>query len=356
MSTTQSSLYTLQEMGRLSKDGMVIYDLAKQRIVYINEPAASLTGLCEQAGPAEIDTALYKVHPDDRELLRTHYAELILKPDAEVEFALIAGKKEMITCCQTYRISDSALLVILRDTTLRKQHEEYLVKYGAKKNTLLDNLTHHLSGALNLMRHLSSEAEKHVSGTGQENIRTYLSLMQANSQHCLDVINDLLRNEHRESEELTVNKTRGDVVQIVNFIYQELQQVYTDRKIRLYSMSPSMHILTDEIKLLQVINNLLSNALKFSRPDEVISIGIHENAEEVIVSVKDQGIGIPETLKPQIFQKQPLGTGRIGLNGERSTGLGLSICKTLTELMGGRIWFESEEGKGSTFYVAFLKA
>jgi two-component system, OmpR family, sensor histidine kinase VicK len=354
MTPAQPSLFTLQDMGRLSKDGMIIYDLTQRRVVYLNEPAVNFTGLKEQSGPGDIETALYKLHPDDRELLRARYAELITKPDSELEVALITGKKETILRCQIHRLSDAALVVMLHDITLRKHHEEYLVKYGTKKNTLLDNLTHHISGALNLMRHLSSEAEKHLNGAAEENVRTYLNLMQSNSQHCLDVINDLLRNEHRESEELTVNKTRSDVVQIVNFIYQELQQVYNDRKIRLYTMSPSIHILTDEIKLLQVINNLASNALKYSRPDEVISIGIHEDPDEVIVSVKDQGIGIPEALKPQIFQKQPRG-GRTGLNGERSRGIGLSICKTLTELMGGRIWFESEEGKGSTFYVGFPK-
>jgi two-component system sensor histidine kinase VicK len=98
-----------------------------------------------------------------------------------------------------------------------------------------------------------------------------------------------------------------------------------------------------------VVNNLTSNAIKFSDAKDPIVISILIQDDNVIVSVADKGIGIPENLKPLIFEKH-FGAGRKGLNGERSIGLGLSICKNLTKLLGGEIWFESEEGQGSTFY------
>jgi two-component system sensor histidine kinase VicK len=247
-----------------------------------------------------------------------------------------------------------ALVIIVRDITRIRQLEDYLVKYGAKKNTLLDNLAHHISGALSLMQHLSIEATKLLRSDVEINVRTYLNLMEANCLHCIDIINDLMRHEHLESTDIEVKKTKVDVVQIVSIIHQELLQSYSARKIILQSASPSIQIMADNVKLLQVVNNLASNALKFTDPEGLIFISIQESEHEVIISVADQGIGIPDSLKPFIFQKQP-GGGRIGLNGERSIGIGLSLCKNLVDLMGGRIWFESEEGKGSTFYISLPK-
>jgi two-component system sensor histidine kinase VicK len=241
--------------------------------------------------------------------------------------------------------------VIIHDITHVRRHEDYLVKYGAKKNTLLDNLSHQISGALSLMQHLSFEAGKLLHADAEINVKTYLNLIEANCLHCVDIINDLMRHEHVESADIVVKKTKVDVVQIASIIHQELLQSYSARKILLQSSSPSIQIMTDNVKLLQVINNLTSNALKFTDPEGLIFISIQEHEHEVIISVADQGMGIPDSLKPLIFQKQP-GGGRPGLNGERSIGIGLSLCKKLVNLMDGRIWFDSEEGKGSTFYIS----
>jgi signal transduction histidine kinase len=107
-------------------------------------------------------------------------------------------------------------------------------------------------------------------------------------------------------------------------------------------------------KIWRVISNLISNAIKFSRPDSLIQVGITDAGKKVIISVKDSGIGIPHDIRDKVFNMFT-DAKRIGTAGERSFGLGLSICKQIVENHHGKIWFESEVNKGTTFFVALNK-
>lgn len=151
-----------------------------------------------------------------------------------------------------------------------------------------------------------------------------------------------------------MKKTRIDVVRIVNFIFQELTQSFKHRNFVLKNSAPAIIINADEVKLLQIVVNLTSNSIKFTPHQNEIKIEVREMQNDVIIMVSDQGIGIPENLKPYIFDRHG-SAGRTGLNGEKSKGLGLAICRNLTALMNGDIWFESEEGKGSAFYLRLPK-
>ena len=111
-------------------------------------------------------------------------------------------------------------------------------------------------------------------------------------------------------------------------------------------------LLMDSRRLNQVLGNLLSNALKFSSDGSEIEVGAHGAAgSEVIVWVKDTGTGIPTDQLEQIFDKyRQLSSGKN--SGYKDTGLGLVICKKIVEAHGGRIWVESKEGAGSTFFFS----
>ena len=104
----------------------------------------------------------------------------------------------------------------------------------------------------------------------------------------------------------------------------------------------------DEQKLEQALNNLIGNAVKFSYPESVVEVDIRRLGEEVVVSVRDHGQGIPAHETKQLFQ--PFATTSVrGTAGEKSTGLGLAITRKVVEGHGGRIWLESRVGEGSTF-------
>jgi two-component system, OmpR family, sensor histidine kinase VicK len=348
----------IREIADVSLDAVIVYSLADKKLIYANTLAFDLVGLRMNASRLDIEALLGKVVPQDREYLKNQYGVVRDKfLTGEVEFQLTRDNGHPVfLCCNAYLVSKkSAIIVFIKDITRLKEHEEYIVEYGARKNTVLDSLAHQVSGALNLMQHLSAQAEKYIEVTNDKNLKIYLKLLNDNSSHCLAIIYDLLKHEHEVSPAVSVKNSRIDVVDRISIIHDELQQSYQKRKFLFTSSVESLHINTDEVKLLQVVNNLASNAIKFSPSTESITICITDNDEEVIVSVRDSGIGIPQLIQPSIFERQP-GAGRTGLNGEKSMGLGLSICKNLIQLMGGKIWFESAEGEGSTFYISLPKA
>jgi signal transduction histidine kinase len=103
-------------------------------------------------------------------------------------------------------------------------------------------------------------------------------------------------------------------------------------------------------KLIRLLSNLITNALKFSAVNTEINIAVALKNGKAMISVADKGMGIREADKPFIFEAFT-NARKKGTSGESSYGLGLSICKQIAEAYSGRIWFESEEGKGSTFYI-----
>lgn len=105
---------------------------------------------------------------------------------------------------------------------------------------------------------------------------------------------------------------------------------------------------------MQVITNLLSNALKFTPDSGNIRISVEDKNDNILIKVQDNGIGIPAHLQPFLFDKFTK-AGRQGIHGEPSVGLGMSIIKTIVEWHNGQIWFESTEGIGTTFYIEISK-
>ena len=101
-----------------------------------------------------------------------------------------------------------------------------------------------------------------------------------------------------------------------------------------------------------MINNLLINAIKFSNDNKQITVTTAAKDKKVQITVKDNGIGIPDRLKDKVFERFTKAK-RKGTMGEPTFGLGLSICKEITEYYNGSIWFESKENEGTTFYLEF---
>jgi two-component system sensor histidine kinase VicK len=104
-------------------------------------------------------------------------------------------------------------------------------------------------------------------------------------------------------------------------------------------------------KIWRVISNLISNAIKFSPNNADIKVKVANGNNEVKISVSDNGIGIPDNIKNDVFNTFT-NAKRTGTAGEKSFGLGLSICRQIIENHNGKIWFESNAGKGTTFYIS----
>ena len=113
---------------------------------------------------------------------------------------------------------------------------------------------------------------------------------------------------------------------------------------------PTLYVEIDNNKFLQVINNLMSNAIKFTNEGGRITVGLAQHPNHVLVTVADDGVGIPAHLLPVLFDRFTPAR-RPDLHGEKTTGLAMHIIETIVRLHQGRIWVESEENVGTTFYI-----
>jgi len=189
-----------------------------------------------------------------------------------------------------------------------------------------------------------------------EQAQELLDIAFRNNQTLLRLINELLDYEKILSGTLVIETNAHDICALTSRTVKDLQGYAQNQSVNFVFEEQTDPIYADieEHRFEQILNNLLSNAAKFSDPDSDVEIFITQNNEAVYVNVKDRGPGIPDDFKEKIFEQftQIDSSSTRKYNG---TGLGLTISKALTERMGGTLDFESEVGVGSTFYVSFPK-
>ena len=183
-----------------------------------------------------------------------------------------------------------------------------------------------------------------------------MQLIKETSTRGITLIRDFVKQEFLESADVELIKTRVELV-------SKIQQVIEQYKLSEQNIAKTFHFSSskekiyaeiDEVKFMQVINNLISNAIKFTYDGGVITTRIEDKNKSVVISIQDDGIGIPEHLREGLFEKFTKAT-RPGIKGEPSVGLGMSITKTIVEWHDGTIGFESKENKGTTFYIEIPK-
>lgn len=175
------------------------------------------------------------------------------------------------------------------------------------------------------------------------------------NERTISLVNDLLSAAHIDTgKKLNLSLKKTDVIPLVAFVADEKKHMSKSKKvvIRLDKNSPLQLALNiDKDKIVQVLENLVDNAIKYSKPNTEIILGVKPNSDHVTFFVKDQGIGIPFANQRLIFNRffRADNASKVDNTG---TGLGLYIAKGIVEYHKGKIWFESEEGKGSTFYFS----
>ncbi|PQJ09075.1 hypothetical protein CJD36_021090 [Flavipsychrobacter stenotrophus] len=353
--TANNNLYIdIKKIGERSHDGVFIYDYTEQRFLYINPTFIEIFSLDGKDLFAQTRIILDYIFTEDHQYLQSRFQTLLAEGSistTELKINLEDDKKHL--SCDAFLISDSTIAGFIKDITNDKEHENYLVEITAQKDAFLDMITHNLSGPLLFSQNVLSWVQQSVAGN-KGDVNSLLLMLQESTQECIDIVEDFLSDEHKDSQGIFVKKTRFTVVDKVNTVLNKLQELSPEKKFKLNVNISDNYITTDSVKFFQIIHNLISNAIKFTREDGEIIITIDEKGSDYIFSVTDNGIGIPDDLKPHIFKKKGL-AGRDGLKGEKSHGVGLSVIKRLAELIEGELWFESVEGKGTSFFLKLPK-
>lgn len=173
-----------------------------------------------------------------------------------------------------------------------------------------------------------------------------LGMMRESGEKALGLISELLHLNITTQTEM--EPVEIDVV--LEYCVDLLQLKAKEKDQHILLNTVPVTLMASREKIWRVFSNLITNALKFSRNGADVEINMRRVNGTLRISVKDEGIGIPPDMKDKIFSMSA-GAGRKGTQGEESFGLGLAISKQIVESHSGKIWFESEEGKGSVFYV-----
>ena len=232
---------------------------------------------------------------------------------------------------------------------LSKKNME-LAKLNRLKNQFLGMAAHDLRNPLAAILSQSEYLIEELKDKIPDEETGFLKSILKSSFFMLSLVEDLLDVSKIESGNLNLIKKSIDIIPFIQEIIK-LNNILAKKKniqINLKSEISSLMVLIDFQKITQVINNLLTNAVKFSHPNSEITLSVNLENESVKISIKDSGTGILGTDLQEIFAPFNKAASR-GTSGEKSTGLGLSICKKIVEGHNGTIWVESEINKGSAF-------
>ena len=239
----------------------------------------------------------------------------------------------------------------LQDALAAAQHA------NRAKTTFLNNMSHDIRTPMNAIIGFTSLAAAHIDNI--EQIQDYLAKITTSSNHLLSLINDVLDMSRIESGKVKIEEKETSLPEIMHDLKTIVQADISSKQLEFFIDTADVvneHVLCDKLRLNQVLLNLLSNAMKFTKPGGIVSVRILQkgNAPEGCAcyefQVKDTGIGMSKEFLEHVFEpfeREQTST----VSGIQGTGLGMAITKNIVDMMGGTISVDSEVGKGSTFYV-----
>lgn len=246
------------------------------------------------------------------------------------------------------QVKDLALIEIEQ----RKIVEESLKLANQSKDKFISIMAHDIKNPLGVIQSVSDFLMKSYEELNKDELKEFLNGMYHSSKKLNELINDLLIWARSQSGKLTISKTDINLKDLINDEVNLLYNTALNKSIELLTNVDDEIIINLDKNMIQTtLRNLISNAIKFTYNGGKVSIGAVIQDGYCVVSVVDNGIGISETNKLKLFNLGESITTQ-GTNEESGTGLGLLLCKEFIELHKGKIWLESELGKGSKFYFS----
>jgi PAS domain S-box-containing protein len=252
-----------------------------------------------------------------------------------------------------------AMLEIFHEITEHKQAEDQLIRSKEQaeesdrlKTAFLHNISHEIRTPMNaIVGFTTLLGEPDIK---PEDHNSYLDIITQSSNHLISIVTDIIEISNIEAGKLKLNLGKVNISNILENLHRQFSQIAVrtrlDFELDLSQSADDELFYTDSTKLIQVLSNLLNNAFKFTHSGSV-KFGYKRHKETVELFVTDTGIGIPLDQQEKIFERFYQVDSKESRQYE-GTGLGLSLSKAYIEIMGGKLWVESEAGKGSSFYIS----
>jgi len=349
-------------MGSIA-DAVVAVDTARQVIIF-NEAAQNITGwdresamgidynlifkLKDQAG-AELSDAtdpfLQVLQAGQPKSTDKYY--MLNKNNQKISFS-IAIAPSFDSKGQT-----TGAIAIFHDISDQKA-------VARERNEFISTASHEMRTPVAAIEGYLAMAMNPSLATVDERAKTYIDKAHTASLHLGKLFQDLLSVTKIEDNRMTINRRRFNITELMNQVIGEMEIIAKNKNIKISThfdsgglgrqkvIAPSYEVDADPDRLREVMANLIDNAIKYSKENTTIDVSLKPDKKMIIFSVTDMGIGITTTEQKHLFQK----FYRVNNSFTRDvggTGLGLYIARNLIEQFGGKIWVESQEGKGSTF-------
>ena len=251
-----------------------------------------------------------------------------------------------------YLLAIAAANVTRQRAALAEANAE-LARATRAKSEFLANMSHELRTPLNAVIGFADVLKQEMFGELNERQVEYVGDISTSGRHLLELVNEILDLSKVEAGRMDLEVQEfafADTVRSALAFIRERAAVH-GIEVALDVPNELGVVVADERKIRQVLLNLLSNAVKFTPDGGWIGVSATRRGEEIQVSVRDTGIGIAQEDQPKVFNEFQQ-VGRPSDRSREGTGLGLTLAKRFVELHGGRMWLESEVGKGSTFSFA----
>ncbi|AQP54296.1 cell wall metabolism sensor histidine kinase WalK [Vagococcus penaei] len=326
-------------------DGVIGTD-RRGHLILINETALELLDLTneEALGMSILDILKLDESYTFRTLLEQQESILIDLTTSTDQTLLVQAEFSMIRRESGFI---SGLVCVLHDVTEKQRDEE-------ERRQFVSNVSHELRTPLTSMR---SYLEALSDGAWQdpEIAPQFLKVTQEETSRMIRMINDLLQLSRMDNNKVELKKELVNLNELFNYVLDRFDMVVKDNdnnySIKREFTKRTIWVEIDTDRMIQVLDNILNNAIKYSPDGGMITCRLLETHKNVIVSISDEGLGIPKQNLGRVFDRfYRVDKARSRAMG--GSGLGLAISRESVQAHGGSIWAESEEGKGSTFFIS----
>lgn len=254
--------------------------------------------------------------------------------------------RRFTTPVRGYRNARIGRIWTFRDATRDKEIDEM-------RSQFVSLASHHLRTPLSAIRWFLEMVVNEDVGKLNAKQKDLLDKAYQSTTRLSELVNALLNISRIESGRIAITPTPTDIIELVKTVVMELRPMITVKKHHLVeNYEKDLPLINIDQRLVNAaIANLVSNAAKYTPVSGQIEIKVKKDGHFIVVSVKDTGIGIPRKDYPQVFEKFYRSDKAVASETE-GTGLGLYIVKAVIESSGGKVWFKSSEGKGTTFYLS----
>lgn len=349
LESTNDAILVVDRLGKVSnfnKKFIELWRLPDNNI--LNEDDKSL-----------IDLVLAQLKDPESFIEKT--AELYRKEENSFDIIEFADGRMYERYSQAQRLEGEVIGKVwsFRDITTRmqaenalKENELRLVELNSTKDRLFSIVAHDLRNPFNSVVGFSGLLSAEVSEQDYSNVDRYARIIQDSSEKALDLLQNLLEWSRSQTGRLSFNPEEFDMCVQINQTTELLISSAMQKSISLQMHTPrTLWVQADKVMINIILRNLISNAIKFTRPGGQIEISATQSAEDLVVSVADNGVGIPEEVISKLFRIDTTHS-TFGTQNEKGSGLGLILCKELIDKHNGQIWVESKKGEGSTFYFS----